>query len=136
MPTTRMFDTSAGYITFGPRRIHDMHRYQALSFMDVIVKSSNVGAIKIGLRVGAERMGQYIRRFGFGHFKRLLLCPNGHLKNMEIPIGPVDHDNIGIGHHGNSWRRGRSAGSNQQETNIRHGYSGPEQLAQHRSIVT
>jgi len=38
-----------------------------LSFTDVIVRSSNVGAIKVGLRVGAERMGLYARRFGFGH---------------------------------------------------------------------
>ena len=30
------------------------------------MKSSNVGAIKIGARVGAERMGLYVRRFGFG----------------------------------------------------------------------
>ncbi len=42
------------------------HNYGALSFEDVIVKSSNIGAIKIGLRVGAERMERYIRRFGFG----------------------------------------------------------------------
>jgi membrane peptidoglycan carboxypeptidase len=32
----------------------------------VIVKSSNVGAIKVGLQVGRERMGAYVRRFGFG----------------------------------------------------------------------
>jgi stage V sporulation protein D (sporulation-specific penicillin-binding protein) len=37
-----------------------------LSFGDVIVESSNVGAVKIGLRVGAERMARYIQRFGFG----------------------------------------------------------------------
>ena len=30
------------------------------------MKSSNVGAIKIGLGVGAERLGRYVRRFGFG----------------------------------------------------------------------
>lgn len=42
------------------------HNYSAISFEDVIVKSSNVGAVKIGLRVGAERMEQYISRFGFG----------------------------------------------------------------------
>ena len=66
MPTTRMFDTSAGSITFGPRRIHDMHRYQALSFMDVIVKSSNVGAIKIGQALGPEIVSRYVYRFGFG----------------------------------------------------------------------
>lgn len=42
------------------------HNYGAISFEDVIVKSSNIGAIKIGLKVGAERMERYMRRFGFG----------------------------------------------------------------------
>jgi cell division protein FtsI (penicillin-binding protein 3) len=37
-----------------------------LSFTDVIVKSSNVGAIKVGLKLGADRFGSYVRRFGFG----------------------------------------------------------------------
>ena len=66
MPTTRMFDVSAGSITFGPRKIHDMHRYGPLSFMDVIVKSSNVGAIKIGQALGSDIVSRYIYRFGFG----------------------------------------------------------------------
>ncbi len=61
-----IIDVSAGLIRFGSRVVNDMHRYGPLSFTDVIVKSSNVGAIKVGLRVGAERMGLYIRRFGFG----------------------------------------------------------------------
>lgn len=64
--TSEIIDVSAGQIRFGARVIRDMHRYQPLSFTDVLVKSSNVGAIKIGGRVGAERMGMYIRRFGFG----------------------------------------------------------------------
>ena len=59
-------DVSAGRIRFGARVIDDDHRYGVLSFTDVIVKSSNVGAIKVGLRLGPERMGLYIRRFGFG----------------------------------------------------------------------
>jgi cell division protein FtsI (penicillin-binding protein 3) len=42
------------------------HDYGELSFEDVLVHSSNVGAIRIGQRVGAERMEKYIRRFGFG----------------------------------------------------------------------
>jgi len=42
------------------------HNYGAIPFEDVIVKSSNVGAVKIGLRVGAELMERYIARFGFG----------------------------------------------------------------------
>ncbi len=61
-----MVDVSAGLIRFGSRVINDMYRYGPLSFTDVIVKSSNVGAIKVGLKVGPERMGLYIRRFGFG----------------------------------------------------------------------
>ena len=59
-------DVSAGMITFGSRRIDDAYRYGTLSFADVIVKSSNVGTIKVGLQVGPDRLGQYARRFGFG----------------------------------------------------------------------
>lgn len=62
-----LIDVSAGMIKFpGRKPIRDMHRYDVLSFTDVIVKSSNVGAIQVGLRLGAERLGLYIRRFGFG----------------------------------------------------------------------
>lgn len=60
------FDVSAGHIRFGSRRIDDVHNYGTLSFSQILVKSSNVGAIKIGLRVGADRMVDYVRRFGFG----------------------------------------------------------------------
>jgi cell division protein FtsI (penicillin-binding protein 3) len=68
MSPQRMFDVSAGYISFGPRRIHEFggHRYQALTFTDVIVKSSNVGAIKIGQALGPEVVSRYVSRFGFG----------------------------------------------------------------------
>ncbi len=59
-------DCAPGYILIGHRRVSDVHRYGVLSFSDVIVKSSNVGAIKAGLRVGAEQMQRYVRRFGFG----------------------------------------------------------------------
>lgn len=59
-------DVSAGQIRFGRRVINDDHRSGILSFTDVIVHSSNVGAIKVGLEVGRERLGHYIERFGFG----------------------------------------------------------------------
>jgi len=61
-----IIDVSAGQIRFGSRVINDMYRYDPLSFTDVMVKSSNVGAIKVGLKLGPERLGLYIRRFGFG----------------------------------------------------------------------
>jgi cell division protein FtsI (penicillin-binding protein 3) len=60
-------DCSPGYITFpGRKPIHDVHRYGVLPFTDVIIKSSNVGAIKVGLKLGADRLGRYVSRFGFG----------------------------------------------------------------------
>lgn len=59
-------DCAPGQISFGARVIRDDHKYGVLPFIDVIAKSSNIGAIKVGARVGAERLGRYIRRFGFG----------------------------------------------------------------------
>ncbi len=59
-------DCAPGYVLIGSRRVNDTHRYGVLSFTDVIIKSSNVGAINAGFRVGAEQMQLYVRRFGFG----------------------------------------------------------------------
>ena len=60
------FDVSAGVIRVGRSVVRDMHSYNVLSFDDLIIKSSNVGAIKVGLRLGPERLSRYVRRFGFG----------------------------------------------------------------------
>jgi cell division protein FtsI (penicillin-binding protein 3) len=59
-------DASGGSIRFGARVIRDTRDYGVISFTDVIVKSSNVGAIRVGLRLGPERLGLYVNRFGFG----------------------------------------------------------------------
>ena len=61
-----LIDVSAGMIRFGRRRIKDLYRYDTLSFAEVIVQSSNVGTIMVGLQLGPERLGRYVRRFGFG----------------------------------------------------------------------
>jgi cell division protein FtsI (penicillin-binding protein 3) len=61
-----VIDVSGGKLRFGSRVIDDTHNYGSLTFTDVMVKSSNVGAIKVGLRLGPERLGVYARRFGFG----------------------------------------------------------------------
>ncbi|MGH9142661.1 MAG: penicillin-binding protein [Vicinamibacterales bacterium] len=68
MPIDTIIDVSGGQIRVDKGRIvHDTHNYGALSFTDVIVKSSNVGAIKIGFRLGKERLSEYVARYGFGH---------------------------------------------------------------------
>ena len=61
-----MIDASAGNIRFGSRVINDDHNYGVLSFANVIVRSSNVGAIKVALKLGPEKIGDYVKRFGFG----------------------------------------------------------------------
>ncbi|MBI5098094.1 MAG: penicillin-binding protein 2 [Nitrospirae bacterium] len=61
-----MFDVSKGSITVGGKTIHDAHRHGVLNFQEVIKKSSNVGAVKIGMRLGATKYYEYMKRFGFG----------------------------------------------------------------------
>ncbi len=55
-----------GVINLFGRVIHDHDPYSALSVADVLAKSSNIGAINIGLKVGDESMLDYVLRFGFG----------------------------------------------------------------------
>jgi cell division protein FtsI (penicillin-binding protein 3) len=68
MPITTMIDTNPGFIRIGNSTVdeYQRHNYHVLSFTDVLVKSSNVGAIKIGFRVGTERLSRYVSLFGFG----------------------------------------------------------------------
>ena len=60
------FDCEMGGMWIDGRRIRDHHPYGILTMPQVLMKSSNVGTIKIGYRVGSERLHEYIRRFGFG----------------------------------------------------------------------
>ncbi len=61
-----LIDCAPGYIDIGRRRVHDTHPHGVMTFTDVLVKSSNVGAIKAGFRIGPDRLEKYVRRFGFG----------------------------------------------------------------------
>lgn len=60
------FDCSRGVIEIGKRIIHDAHRHGVLTFKEVIQKSSNVGSIMIGMRLGKERIYKYAKAFGIG----------------------------------------------------------------------
>src|SRR5256884_1051452 len=61
-----MFDCQMGSIVYNGRRIHDSRPHGLLSVADVLAESSDVGSIKIGLRLGEDRFYKYIRAFGFG----------------------------------------------------------------------
>ncbi len=69
MPIDTLIDTNPGQIRIDRTRVvreDSNHNYGVLAFPEVIVKSSNVGAIKIGFRVGTERMSRFVSLFGFG----------------------------------------------------------------------
>jgi cell division protein FtsI (penicillin-binding protein 3) len=59
-------DCQMGSIVVNGRLIHDHKPYGALTISQVLQNSSDVGAIKIALRLGEERFDRYIRAFGFG----------------------------------------------------------------------
>ena len=59
-------DCQMGSITVAKRLIHDHHPFGNLTIAEALAKSSNVAAIKLGLRVGDPTMYDYITRFGFG----------------------------------------------------------------------
>jgi len=46
--------------------VHDGHPYGVLTIADALAKSSNVGAIKLGLMVGNDSMYDFMKRLGFG----------------------------------------------------------------------
>jgi cell division protein FtsI (penicillin-binding protein 3) len=67
MPIDALIDTNPGQIRIDRTRVvRDVKNHGVLSFEDVIVESSNVGAIKIGFKVGTDRLSRYVQRFGFG----------------------------------------------------------------------
>lgn len=62
-----MINCGNGVTTLFGRVIHDSHPYSILSVADVLAKSSNIGAIHIGMQIGTQNLYAYIMRFGFGH---------------------------------------------------------------------
>ncbi|MEZ4398607.1 MAG: penicillin-binding protein 2 [Kofleriaceae bacterium] len=50
----------------GRKRVTDVHHDQVLTTTGIIKRSSNVGATKIGLRLGRQRLYDALTRFGFG----------------------------------------------------------------------
>jgi cell division protein FtsI (penicillin-binding protein 3) len=60
-------DCHGGVLKLPGRVIHDSHTGMGVVPMaTVLAKSSNIGAIEVGMRVGQPRMYDYVRKFGFG----------------------------------------------------------------------
>ena len=78
-------DCQMGAITVAGRVVHDHHPFGSLTIAEALAKSSNVAAIKLGMRVGDPTMYDYIKRFGFGSKTGIELPgeTNGILRKVE-----------------------------------------------------
>jgi len=61
-----LFDCQMGSIVYNGMRIRDSKPHGILPVWGILAESSDVGAIKIALRLGDDRFYRYIRSFGFG----------------------------------------------------------------------
>jgi cell division protein FtsI/penicillin-binding protein 2 len=61
-----VFNCENGSVTVAGHLIHDHKKYGLLTVADILANSSDVGAIKIALRLGSPKFYDYIRGFGFG----------------------------------------------------------------------
>ena len=60
-----IFFCENGSYTVGGKVIHDVHKYNWLSLKDIIKVSSNIGAAKVGRKLGKTKFHRTLRDFGF-----------------------------------------------------------------------
>lgn len=65
-PQTVFHCENGAYSYGGGRVLHDVHPYGALPVSDVVVKSSNIGTVKIAAKLAPDTLQSYIQNFGFG----------------------------------------------------------------------
>ncbi len=63
---SEVFDCENGRVYIAGHRIRDHKPFGLLTVSDILAQSSDVGAIKVALRLGAPKFYEYIRAFGFG----------------------------------------------------------------------
>ncbi|HWH57580.1 MAG TPA: penicillin-binding protein [Terriglobales bacterium] len=88
-----LIDCQRGSIVLFGHRIHDWHPWGVMPVSEVLAQSSDVGAIKIALRMGEERMYKYIRAFGFGQQTGIELP--GETRGMTKPLSRWSKVSIG-----------------------------------------
>ena len=88
-----MIDCQMGSIVIAGMRIRDHEKFGVISVSDIISHSSDVGAIKLGLRLGNERFDQYIRAFGFGAQTGIELP--GESRGLAKPVSRWSRVSIG-----------------------------------------
>jgi cell division protein FtsI/penicillin-binding protein 2 len=63
---TDQFDCERGHFAFAGHVLHDHEPFGILSTEGIITKSSNIGAAKIGIKLGEQNLYDYAWDYGFG----------------------------------------------------------------------
>jgi len=79
-----VFDCQMGSIVYNGMRIRDAKPHGLLPVWGVLAESSDVGAIKIALRLGEDRFYKYIRAYGFGQQTGIELP--GETRGLTKPV--------------------------------------------------
>ncbi|HET6179850.1 MAG TPA: penicillin-binding transpeptidase domain-containing protein [Candidatus Sulfotelmatobacter sp.] len=79
-----VFDCQMGAIVYNGMRIRDSKPHGLLPVWGVLAESSDVGAIKIALRLGEDRFYKYIRAYGFGQQTGIELP--GETRGLTKPV--------------------------------------------------
>lgn len=61
-----LWNCEHGHFEFAGRTLHDHEPFDELTTEGVITKSSNIGAAKIGMKLGAQNLYDYAWNYGFG----------------------------------------------------------------------
>lgn len=88
-----VIDCQMGSIVIGGMRIRDHKAFGDLTVSQILEHSSDVGAIKIGLRLGDEKLDQFIRGFGFGSKSGIELP--GETRGLAKPVSRWSKVSIG-----------------------------------------
>jgi cell division protein FtsI (penicillin-binding protein 3) len=79
-----IFDCQMGSIVYNGMRIRDSKPHGLLPVWGVLAESSDVGSIKIALRLGEDRLYKYIRAYGFGQQTGIELP--GETRGLTKPV--------------------------------------------------
>jgi cell division protein FtsI (penicillin-binding protein 3) len=88
-----VFDCQMGSIVINGMRIRDSRPHGLLPVWGILAESSDVGAIKIALRLGEDRFYKYIRAFGFGQQTGIELP--GETRGLTKPVSRWSKVSIG-----------------------------------------
>ncbi len=94
----QVFNCYNGVYKIRDRTIYDVHPYAKLSFEDIIIYSSNIGAALIGQKIGKRKYYNSIKEFGFGAKSDIELP--GEEKGLLNPLNKWSSVSIAYLSHG------------------------------------